>query len=85
MAELTLGQKLAFLVDRQGQDETALLAEAMQKGVGLLYREALLEAYLLGKIPREQILQEWGPEELEEIEYQRQALEQDVAWGLRHG
>lgn len=34
MAELSLGQKLALLVNRQGQDETVLLAEAMQKGVG---------------------------------------------------
>jgi hypothetical protein len=85
MAELSLGQKLAFLVDRKGGDETVLLAEAMQEGVGVLYREALLEDYLSGQISREEMLQEWGPEELEEIEYQRQALEQDVAWGLRHG
>jgi hypothetical protein len=44
--------------------------------------EALIEGYLLGRVPREQLLSVVGAEELDAIEYQRDALRQDVIWGL---
>jgi hypothetical protein len=76
-------QQLAFVAAQRQADEGDILAQALREGVQALYREALLEAYLLKRIPREQILQELGPEQLEELEYQRDALARDVAWG-RH-
>jgi len=81
--EATLTRQLAFLMAQGKQDETAVLAEAMRTGIRALYREALVEAYLMGRISRQEVLQELGPEEMEEIEYQRDALRRDVAWGLR--
>jgi hypothetical protein len=48
-----------------------------------LYQEALIEAYLLGKVTREKALRDLGPERLADIEYQRDALRRDVEWGLR--
>jgi len=44
----------------------------------------LIEAYLLGRVSRETVLKELGPEQLEEIEYQRDALQRDVAWGMEN-
>jgi hypothetical protein len=44
--------------------------------------DALIEAYLQGEVPRETILSELGAERLAEIEYQRDALQRDVEWGL---
>ena len=55
----------------------------MREGIQVLYREVLIEAYLLGQIPREMISKELGLEQLEEIEYQRDALYSDVTWGLK--
>ena len=46
--------------------------------------EVLVEAYLLGQVSRETVLEELGPEQLEEIEYQRDTLQRDVAWGLQN-
>jgi hypothetical protein len=80
-----LAEKLAFLQAHHQQDEATLLAHAVQEGIQVLYREAVIEAYLLGQIAREKIVEEIGPEELEVIEYQREALRRDVEWGRQGG
>ncbi len=49
----------------------------------LTEQEALIEAFLLGEVPREMALQELGSDRLAEIEYQRDALRRDVEWGLK--
>ncbi|MDY7041643.1 MAG: hypothetical protein SVX38_12350 [Chloroflexota bacterium] len=82
MREATLTQELAFVMAQQKQDEETVLARAMRAGIRALYREALIEAYLMGHISRQEILKQLGPETLEEVEYQRNALKSDVAWGL---
>jgi len=84
MNEATLTQELAFVVGQRQQDETTILAQAVREGVRVLYREALIEAYLAGRISRQEALKQLGPELLEEVEYQRDALRRDVAWGLRN-
>jgi hypothetical protein len=84
MIETGFAQQLAFVMSQRRQAEDAVLAQALREGIQTLYREALIEAYLLTRIPRETVLQELGPEQLAEVEYQRTALEHDVAWGAQH-
>jgi hypothetical protein len=84
MSETELTQHLAFVVTQRQEDEATVLAEAVREGIHALYRETLVEAYLLGRVPREIVLRELGPEQLEEIEYQRDAFKRDVAWGLKN-
>jgi hypothetical protein len=81
---LEFTQQLAFVVTKRHQDEATVLGQAVQEGIQVLYREALIESYLLGQAPREVVLKELGPERLEEIDYQRDALQRDVAWGLKN-
>ena len=83
MSEKTLAEHLDFLVTQKGEDEAAVLAQALRMGVETLYQEALTEAYLLGKVPREKALGELGPEQLAAIEDQRDALQRDIKWGLK--
>jgi hypothetical protein len=83
MKDRTLAAHLDFLVLERGEDEATILAEALRAGIETLYRDALTEGFLLGRIPREQLLQEIGPDGLAEIELQRDALRRDVEWGLR--
>ncbi len=85
MDETKLTQQLNFVVKQRHQGEAEVLAQAVREGILILYQEALIEAYLLGQVPREQVLKELGPEKLEEIEYQRESLRHDVAWGLKRG
>jgi hypothetical protein len=83
MPDRTLTEHLDFLVAERGQDEATVIALALQSGIEALYREALTEAYLLGKVSREVALKDLGAAELREIELQRDALRRDVEWGRR--
>jgi len=80
MRDQKLAEHLDFLTAERGQDEATVLVEALRAGIEALYREALTEAFLLGRVPREALLAELGEDELEEIEYQRDALRRDVEW-----
>ena len=84
MNETGLTQQLAFVMAQRREDEATVLAQAVREGIHTLYREVLIEAYLLGQISREVVLKELGPEQLEEIEYQRDALQRDVTWGMEN-
>jgi hypothetical protein len=83
MADRTLTEHLDFLVAEKGEDEAIVIARALRTGIEALYREALIEAYLLGRASRETALRELGSRELAEIELQRDALRRDVEWGRR--
>jgi len=81
----TVTKELAFVATMRQKDEAAVLADAVREGVRALYHEALVEAYLLGRIPRDTVLQEFGPERVDGIDYQRDAMKKDFSWGLRGG
>ncbi len=81
MNETALAQQLTFVVTQRHEDEAHVLAQAMRRGIQAMYHEALIESYLLKQTPREVVLKELGPDQLDEIEYQRDALQRDVAWG----
>jgi transcription initiation factor IIE alpha subunit len=83
MHENVLTEHLKFLVTQKGQDEATVLAQALRMGVETLYQEALTEAFLMGKVSHETALRELGPDRLAEVEYQRDALQRDVEWGLK--
>lgn len=83
MQDKSLTEHLSFLVSQRQQDEATILAQALRAGIEALYRETLVEAYLLGKIPRETALRELGSEQLEEIDYQNEVLRRDVEWGRK--
>ena len=82
MREVTLTQELAFVMAQHQQDEATVLTRAVREGIRALHREALIEAYLMGRISRQEALKQLGPESLEEIGYQRDVLKRDVAWGM---
>lgn len=83
MKDRKLAEHLDFLVSHAGQDEAAVLAQALRTGIEALYEEALVEGYLFDRVSREIVLRELGPERLEDIEYQRDALKREVEWGLK--
>ncbi len=80
----SLAKQLSFVIAQRRQDEATVLAQAVREGIKSLYRESLIEAYLLGEITRENALKELGAEVLEAIEYQRDVLRRDVEWGLKN-
>jgi hypothetical protein len=76
--------KLVFITRRTDQDEITLLGQALRLGLDLLYRQTVERAFIEGAIPRERAIAVLGLERIEEIEYAKQALAQDVARGLNY-
>ena len=83
MNRQTITEKLAFIAAERQQEETVLLAQAVHAGIQALYHEAVTEAFLAGRISREDALADLGPERLAEIEYQRDAIQRDFDWALQ--
>ena len=79
----SFAKELAFIASIRQKDEADILADAVREGVRALYREALIEAYLLGRVSRAVALAELGPERIDEVDFQREALKKDLAWGSR--
>jgi hypothetical protein len=82
---MTLAEKIAFIASQQGEQEATLLAQALDRGVDVLYRESLIDAYLNRTLPREELVRELGPEAAVEIDANRDAIQKDIAWGLAGG
>jgi len=76
-------EKLAFVASERQQEETTLLAQAVRLGIQALYLETITEAFLAGRISREDALAELGRERLAEVEYQRDAIRKDFEWALQ--
>ncbi len=75
---------MEYLVRTTDHAEVAIVAEAVEKGLSELYREQVADAYLAGKLDRNQAVIELGEETVEDLDYARIAIEKDVKWGL-HG
>jgi len=80
--ELTLRDKLEYLVRLTGQREADMLAAALEEGLSEVYRQRIASAYLAGKINREEAVTRLGEESIQDLDYAREAVTRDVEWGL---
>jgi len=81
----TLREKLDYLVQATGHTEAQIVAEAVEEGIGELYRKQVADAYLAGKLDRSHALAELGEDAVGDLDYARRAVEHDVSWGLGRG
>lgn len=79
----TMREKLDYLVQTTGRAEAEIVAEAVLEGLTELYRRQIADAYIAGKLDRSQAIIELGEDTLEDLDYARRAVEQDVKWGLK--
>lgn len=79
----TLRDKLDYLVQATGRAEAEIVAAAVEEGLTELYRKQVADAYLAGTLDHEQAIAALGEETVEELDYARRAVEQDVEWGLK--
>jgi predicted DNA-binding protein len=77
-----LREKLDYLVQVTGRAEADIVAQAIECGLTELYRRQVAEAYLAGDLERPQALAALGQEAVEDLDYARRAVEDDVQWGL---
>lgn len=82
MAQLDTTKELEFLLHETGKDSAALLAQAVQEGIHILFKRQVTEAYINKRIARSEAVLMLGKDELEQVDYAWQAVEKDIAWGL---
>jgi hypothetical protein len=78
-----LREKLDYLVQVTGRAEADIVAQAIECGLTEIYRRQVAEAYLAGDLERPQALAALGQEAVEDLDYARRAVEDDVQWGLQ--
>lgn len=80
-----IADELTFLAQKMNQNEAAILAQALQVGIHLLYRQTVEQLFIDGKMARQEAVDSIGEDRIAELEYAQQALAQDVAQGLNLG
>jgi hypothetical protein len=79
---VSISHELTFLKQQTGQTETTILAQALQLGLNLLYRQTIEQLWIDGLIKRAEALAVLGEVRLLEVEYAKKALLDDIQWGL---
>jgi len=77
-------RELETLAKERKEDVTAIIANAVKIGIEKIRQETILERYLKKLITREAAIKLVGVEVVRLAERQREAVLEDVEWGL-HG
>ena len=82
MSAVTIRERLDYLVQTTGRPEAEIVAQAVDAGLTNMYRKRVADTYLAGELTREGACEALGEDAVAELDYARQAIEEDVAWGL---
>ena len=83
MATDAVSDHVRELAEHHDIDESAVIQRAVETGVETLYRNMLIRRYLADEITREEAIDQLGVEVVEKVESARDAVEEDVKWGLQ--
>ncbi len=82
LEQQSVHEKLEYLVQVTGRQESDVLAEALDQGLAAMYRNQIKSSYLAGNISQEEAVTLLDDEFVQELVYAREAVTQDVKWGL---
>ena len=83
MATDAVSDHVRELAEHHDIDESAVIQRAVETGVETLYRNMLVRRYLADEITREEAIDQLGVDIVEEVESARDAVAEDVNWGLQ--
>ncbi|MDZ7730886.1 MAG: hypothetical protein U5K37_08270 [Natrialbaceae archaeon] len=79
----SVSDRVRELADHHETDESKVIQQAVETGVETLYRDMLIRKYLDGDITREQAVAELDGNIVDNVESARDAIDEDVRWGLQ--
>lgn len=82
MATESVSDRVRALARYRGIDESEVINKAVEAGLESLYRDMVIGQYLDGDISRSDAVEELGVDTIKRIESARDAVEDDVEWGL---
>jgi hypothetical protein len=75
-----LSDRVRTLARHHGIEESAVLRQAVERGIETLYREMLISRYLEGELSRKEAVDELGAVTVDEVDTAREAIEADIDW-----
>lgn len=78
-----VSERVRELADHHEMDESAVIQRAVEAGIETLYRDMIASRHLADEISREEAIERLGVDVVEEVESARNAVEEDVKWGLQ--
>lgn len=82
MASESVSDRVRELARYREVEESEVIQRAVETGVETLYRDMVVSQYLSGDISRDEAVDELGVDTVESVDAAREAVEEDVAWGL---
>lgn len=79
----TVSERVHELAEHHDLDESVVIQQAVEAGVETLYRDMVVSRYLADEIAREEAVEQLGADIVNEVETARDAVEDDVRWGLQ--
>lgn len=79
----TVSDRVRELAEHHDMNESVVIQQAVETGVETLYHDMLISRYLVDEITREEVIDELGIEGVEDVDSARDAIEEDVEWGIR--
>jgi len=83
MSTNSVSERVHELAEHHDLDESAVIQQALEAGVETLYRDMVVSRYLADDITREDAVEQLGADVVTEVETARDAVEDDVRWGLQ--
>ena len=77
-----LSERVREIAQERDISESAVVEQALERGIDDLWQELVLSLYFDGKLDREQAVDRVGHTTVERAERERGAVEEDVEWGL---
>lgn len=80
-AELT--DRIREISDARGVSESAVLEQALERGLQDIWQETVLSLYVTGDLDRSEAVERVGEQAVHRAEREVEAVDQDVAWGTK--
>jgi hypothetical protein len=77
-----ISDRVREIADARGVPESEVFEQALERGLEDLWEDVVLRRYFDDNIPREEAVELVGRATIERAEKEREAVEEDVDWGL---
>jgi hypothetical protein len=82
MMATDISSRVREIARHRGTDESAVIEQALERGLDDLWRDVVVARYLDGELDRETAIEEVGVEAIERADAASDAVDEDIDWAL---
>ena len=77
-----ISDRVRAIAEARGLPESEVFEQALERGLEDLWEDLVLAQYLDGELDREEAIERVGRSKVQRAEREREAVEEDIDWGL---